>query len=125
MIDAQDWQNKNMMFGHKHMPQVRLLNVDKVKFGKKKPKLKKVLKPIIQKKINQDYTDGSQDKVVKVNHKDGLTVIPVVQILTVKKHVNRVVEVKVKIEQNIPLVDQHHPHVELKVKVKNGVKRHQ
>ena len=114
-----------MMFGHQHMPQVRLLNVDKVKFGKKKPKLKKVLKPIIQKKINQDYTDGSQDKVVKVNHKDGLTVIPVVQILTVKKHVNRVVEVKVKIEQNIPLVDQHHLHVVQKVKVKNGVKRHQ
>ena len=85
----------------------------------------KGLKPIIQKKINQDYTDGFQDKEVKVNHKDGLIVIPVVPTLTVKKRVNHVVEVMVKIEQNILLVDQHHPHVGQKVKVKNGEKRHQ
>jgi hypothetical protein len=41
----------------------------------------------------------------------------------VKKLVNLVEEVKVKIGQNIQHVDQHHRLVELKVKVKNGVKK--
>jgi hypothetical protein len=45
------------------------------------------------------------------------------QIPKVKKLVSPVEEVRVRIGQNIRRVDQHHRLVELKVKVKNGVKK--
>ena len=83
----------------------------------------KQLKQIIVKKSNQDYTDGFQDKVEKENLKVGLIVTLVEQTQTVKKLVNLVVEVKVKIGQNIRLVDQPHLLVGLKVRAKIGVKR--
>jgi len=83
----------------------------------------KQLKQIIVKKRNQDYTDGFQDKVEKVNLKVGLIVTLVEQTQTVKKLVNLVVEVKVKIGQNILLVDLPRQLVGLKVRVKIGVKK--
>jgi len=80
-------------------------------------------KQIIVKKMSRDYTDGFQDKVGKVNLKVGLTVTLVERIRMVKKLVNLVVEVMGKTGQNIRLVDQHRQLVELRVKVKNGVKK--
>ena len=113
-----------MILGRQRMRQVRLLNVVKEKYGKKKLNhLMKQLKQIIVKKMSRDYTDGFQDKVGKVNLKVGLIVTLVEQIQTVKKLVNLVVEVMVKIGQNIRRVDQPHQLAELRVKVKNGVKK--
>jgi hypothetical protein len=62
---------------------------------------------------------GLKEKVLKVVLEVGLTVM----LLTEKVDINLVEDKVVKKEVSIQLVDQHHPHVKVRVKVKNGVKK--
>ena len=87
---------------------------------------RKKQKQITRKKRNQVFMDGSQDKAAKVNHPDGLIVIPVEKIKKpARRNVNLAAGKKVRSAPSIPRVDLLHLLVGQKVKVKSGARNQQ